>query len=126
MGENWFWARPVIYDDTIYAGCLDGKVYALRASTGDKLAELDLGSPVASSPVVVNGSIVFASEKGMVYTIDTSTNKSKLLVDIKDKIYGPLCAVGDIVYIHTQDLTLHRVNAVNSAVLRSISLASKD
>jgi outer membrane protein assembly factor BamB len=116
----------VIYDDTIYAGCLDGKVYALRADTGDKLAEFDLRSPVASSPVVVNGSIIVASEKGVVYTIDTSVNKYKLLIDIKDNIYGPLCAVGDIVYIHTQDLTLHRINVATGAVLRSISLTSKD
>ena len=126
MGENWFWAKPVIYDNTIYAGCLDGKVYALKADTGDKVAELDLESPVSSSPVMVDSSILFASREGVVYTIDTALNKIKPLVDIEEVIYGPLCVSEGVVYIHTQDLTLHRINATTGAVLRSIPLKGKD
>lgn len=126
MGENWFWAKPVIYDSTIYAGCLDDKVYALKADTGGKVAEFVLKSPASSSPVVVNSSIVFASRKGIVYTIDTSVNKLGQLAEIEEEVYGPLCVNEGIVYIHTQDLTLHRINAINGAVLRPISLESKD
>jgi len=126
MGENWFWAKPVIYDNTIYAGCLDDKVYALKADTGDKVAELDLESPVSSSPVVVNSSIIFASREGVVYTIDTGLNELKRLADIEEEVYGPLSVSEGVVYIHTQDLTLHRVNATTGAVLRSVSLKSKD
>jgi outer membrane protein assembly factor BamB len=124
--ENWFWAKPVVYDNTIYAGCLDDKVYALKADTGAKVAQFDLKSPVSSSPVVVNSSIVFASRKGMVYAVDTSANKLGQLAEIGEEVYGPLCVSEGIVYIHTQDLTLHRVNAINGAVLRPISLESKD
>ena len=126
MGENWFWAKPVIYDNTIYAGCLDGKVYVLKADTGEKITELDLESPVASSPVVVNGSIIFASREGVVYTIDTGLNKLKRLASIDEEVYGPLSVSEGVVYIHTQDLTLHRVNADTGAVLRSVSLKSRD
>lgn len=124
MGENWFWAEPVVYGNTVYAGCLDNKVYVLKADTGDKVAEFDLKSPVSSSPVVVDSSIIFASRKGVVYTIDTSRNELKQLADIQAEIYGPLCVSNGVVYIHTQDLTLHRVNATTGAVLRSISLKS--
>lgn len=126
MGENWFWSKPVVYDNTIYAGCLDDRVYALQADTGDKVAEFDLESSVSSSPVVVNNSIIFASRKGVVYTIDTGLNELKTLAGIEEEIYGPLCASEGIVYIHTQDLTLHRVNAATGAVFRPISLERKD
>jgi outer membrane protein assembly factor BamB len=125
MGGNWFWAKPVVYGNTIYAGCLDDKVYALQVSTGDKVAEFDLRSPVSSSPVVVNSSIIFASRKGVVFSIDTGTNELKQLADIEDEVYGPLCVSEDVVYIHTQELTLHRVNADTGAVLRPVSLESK-
>lgn len=124
--DNWFWAQPVVYGNTIYAGCLDGKVYALRADTGAKVAEYDLGSPVSSSPVVVDSSIIFASRNGAVYTIDTGLNRLKLLAEIEEEIYGPLAASEGVVYIHTQDLTLHRVNATTGALFRPISLGSKD
>jgi outer membrane protein assembly factor BamB len=126
MGENWFWANPVVYDNTIYAGCLDSRVYALRADTGDKVAEFDLGSPVSSSPVVVDSRIIFVSSEGVVFTIDTTHNRLERLADIEEEVYGPLCVSEGIVYIHTQELTLHRINAVTGAVLRSVSLKSKD
>ena len=126
MGENWFWAKPVAYENAIYAGCLDGKVYVLKADTGDKIAEFDLGSPVSSSPGIADGSVIFASRKGAVYSIDTTLNELKPLVEIDEDIYGPICVSEGVVYIHTQDLTLHRINADTGAVLRSISLKSKD
>jgi outer membrane protein assembly factor BamB len=126
MGENWFWATPVVYDNTIYAACLDDRVYALRADTGDKVAEFELDSPVSSSPVVVDSSIILASRKGVIYAIDTGRNALKELAEIEEEVYGPLCASEGVVYIHTQDLTLHRINATTGAVLRPISLGSKD
>jgi outer membrane protein assembly factor BamB len=124
MGENWFWAKPIAYGDTIYAGCLDGKVYALQADTGNKVAEFELDSPVSSSPVVVDSSIVLASRKGIIYTIDIGLNQLEQLTNIEAEVFGPLAANEGVVYIHTQDLTLRRVNAINGVVFRPISLKS--
>lgn len=123
-GENWFWARPVLYDNTIYAPCLDDRAYALRADTGAKVAEFELASSVASSPVVLNSSIILASRQGVVYAIDTGSNALRQLADIEEDIYGPLSVSEGVIYIHTQDLTLHRVNAATGAMLRPISLKS--
>ncbi len=66
LPRNWFWAKPVGHNDVVYAGCLDGKVYALDAKNGDKLVEFELGSPVTSSPVLVDNSIIVATEDGAV------------------------------------------------------------
>ena len=126
MGENWFWAEPVVYDNIIYAACLDGKVYALKADNGDKVAEFDLGSPVSSSPVVIDSSIIFASQKGVIYSVDTASKQLKRLNDIEEDVYGPLSASKGIIYAHTQDLTLHRINADTGAILMSISLESME
>jgi outer membrane protein assembly factor BamB len=124
-GRNWFWADPVIYGDTIYAGCLDGKVYALNADTGVKVAEpFDLKSPVSSSPVVVDSSVIFATKKGVVFAIDAESRQMKQLADVGKEVYGPLCASDGIVYLHTQDLTMHRLNVITGAILENISLGS--
>ena len=77
-------------------------------------------------PVVVDDSVVFASREGVVYSINTGLNSLKELVDIEEGVYGPLAAHEGIVYIHTQDLALHRINAINGAVLRPISLESRE
>jgi len=126
MSENWFWAKPVAYNNTVYAGSLDGKVYALDVRNADKVAEFNLESPISSSPVVVNSSIIFATQEGVIYSIDTGSNELKRLADIEAEVYGPLYASEGVVYIHTQDLTLRRVNANTGAILMPISLTSKE
>jgi outer membrane protein assembly factor BamB len=121
-GKNFFWAEPVVVNDTIYVGCLDGFIYVLQAATGVKVAEIDLKNPVSSKPVIVANSIIFANRKGVVYSLATGTNEIKQLADIKNTVDGPLTAYGEIVYIHTQDMMLQRINAVSGASLTPISL----
>jgi len=113
------------YNNVIYAGCLDGKVYALDVRNGDKVAEFDLGSPVCSWPVLVDSSIIIASEEGRVYSIDAANNQKKLLADVEEAIYAPLCAGDGVIYIYSQDQNLHALNAVSGARLWSLPLSSK-
>ena len=125
MGESWFWAKPLVYNKVIYAPCLDGKVYILDAETGGEVADaVDLGSPISSSPVLVDDKVIIASQQGVIYALDTGSNKGKQLANIEEEIYGPLCASDGVIYIHTQDLTIHPVEADTGAKLATISLKS--
>jgi outer membrane protein assembly factor BamB len=125
MGENWFWAKPAIYEGKIYAGCLDDKVYVLDAATGDKLNEFNLEGPLAADPVIYEDNVIFATREGTLYSISATQNALKqlaILDDNKVQINGPLAINDGIVYIHTQDLILRRVNAETGAILGPISL----
>jgi outer membrane protein assembly factor BamB len=125
QGGNWFWAQPVISGDVVYAPCLDGKLYIVKAATGALLFDpIDLGSPISSSPVSVNGSVVLATRQGIVYAVGAGGD-ARQLADLGADVYGPLCTDGEgIVYIHTHDLTVYRVNVATGALLRSVSLKS--
>jgi outer membrane protein assembly factor BamB len=125
-GGNWFWAEPVLGNDVIYAACLDGMVYVINPDTGAEVARIELDSAVSSSPSVVGNNIIVASKEGAVYSIDAATNEARQLAVVEEEIYGPLTVSGEVVYIHTQDLTLHRVNIDTGVVLRSVSLASAE
>ena len=123
--DNWFWTKPVICNNTIYAGNLDGKVYILNAETGDEVVDaIDLGSPISSSPVLVDDSVIIASEEGRVWTIDTSNNQESELKDLGQKIYAPLYASDGVVYIHTSEGKLHALDAQSGSKLWSLSLSS--
>ena len=124
---KWFWAKPVIYNNTLYAPCLDGKVYILDTESGHELIDaIDLGSPVSSSPVLVDGSIIIASGEGRVYSLDTANNQVKPLADVKEKIDAPLWASNGVVYVHTQEHeTLYALNAQTGAELWNVSLSSE-
>jgi len=126
--ENWFWAKAVAHNNTIYAPCLDGKVYILDTRTGSEVADaIDLQSPISSSPVLVNNSVVIASEEGKVYTINTKTNQLTPLAEMeKEEIRAPLAASEGVVYVHTQkDETLYALNVQSGATLWKLTLSSK-
>jgi len=110
IAGSWFWAEPVAYDDTIYAPCFDGKVYLLDAETGNKINEFDLGSPISSSPVLVGTEIIVASEEGKVYALDTGSNQLRLISELGEMVYAPLCASEGVVYVYTGGQNLYALN----------------
>jgi len=123
---SWFWTKPVIYNNTVYVPCLDGKVYVLDAESGHELIDaIDLGSPISSSPVLVDGLLIIASGEGRVYSLDTANNQVKPLADVEERIDAPLCASNGVVYVHTEAQTLHALNARTGVRLWDISLISE-
>jgi len=131
-GENnpskWFWATAAAIDNTIYAPCLDGKVYILDAVTGAELGDaIDVKSPVASSPVLVNKWVIIASEEGKVYAIDTGTNQVKMLAELgkDEKVTSPLAASENTVFVHAlEDETLYALNAETGVIMWKLTLSS--
>ena len=124
--ENWFWTKPVVYNNTIYAGNLDGKVYILNAETGHEIVDaIDLGSPVSSWPILVDNSVIVASEAGVIYTLDTANNQGKTLANLEGEVYAPLSASEGTVFLHTSEGELHALNAQSGAKLWSLPLSSK-
>ncbi len=116
LSEKPFWAQPVAYNDVIYAPSLDNKVYILNAATGVEVApSIDLASPISSSPVVIEGKIIFASQEGKIYTLDIASNKINLLTDLKEVIYAALTVSNGMIYVHTDRDSLYAVDASTAA-----------
>jgi outer membrane protein assembly factor BamB len=108
---NWFWTKPVVYNNIIYAANLDGKVYILNTKSGEEAAScVDLKRRIISSPALVDSLIVIALDDGQLWTIDTDNNEKGLLIDLGEEIYAPLCAGEGVVYIHTQKGSLYEVD----------------
>ena len=125
QADNWFWTQPVIYNNTLYAGNLDGKIYILNAKSGEKLVEpIDLGSPIASTPVLVDDSVIVASEEGMIYILDTNNNQKSELKNLEEEIQAPLYANEGIVYIHSEKDIVYAIN-IRTGAIQEFVLGSK-
>ena len=76
-GDGWFWARPVIAGDTIYAASTRGSIYALNAGGSDasrvrwRFNQLD--SEIRAAPVLAGGVLVVAAEEATIWGIDPAT-----------------------------------------------------
>ena len=114
-GENWFWAGAVTDGRTIFAPNMDGNIYAIDRN-GNLLWTYDVGSPIVSSPVLVASGLVVAAKDGNLLLLDTSTDSlglRRVLFNQKigdSDIKAPLFAVGDSVYVGSQDRTVRRID----------------
>ena len=76
---NWFWATPVVVEDTIYAPSTDGGLYAINLFDGNKVWQSPFMTegPIVSSPAIVgkNRDIVIGSDDGSVYLVDRQNGR---------------------------------------------------
>lgn len=90
---------PAVIGGVVYAGGLDGHLYALDAKTGSELWRFDTGGDVDSSPAVADGVVYVGTDEGHLYALDAETG-SKLWRFGTDGSHLSSPAVGgDAVYV---------------------------
>jgi len=63
-------SSPALGDDALYLGCDDGRLYAVDATTGQKLWDFPTGDKITSSPALVGDTIYVGSHDGKLYAIE--------------------------------------------------------
>jgi len=122
---GWFWGEAVYDHGIIYAGSLDHNVYALDAGNGTPAwpQPFRANGVVKSSPAIVGGVLVVASEDGKIYGLEPNTGEKKWEFDrIKAKVLAPLCAAEGTVYINSQDNRLYALDGETGSEVWAIIL----
>jgi outer membrane protein assembly factor BamB len=103
-------SSPIVVDNKLYVGALDGKVYCLRTSDGGELWTYTTGDPIGGSPAYSDGVIYIASTDTYMYALN-ATDGALIWKSIGinlDVIINPIyyyaitgtpVVVGDVVYI---------------------------
>jgi len=137
---NWFWASPVVNEGIVYAGCLDGTLYAIDAQTREKLWEFESkdqrGKPssIVSPPVLIDNLLIAANEAGNVYVIDPETGEGERIKNrengdkstINDQIRASFCAHEGLVYIRGEHNRLYVVDIDKRKVSWDFSLSIEE
>jgi outer membrane protein assembly factor BamB len=131
-GSKWFWGTPIINEGILYAGCLDGKIYAIDADSGKEVWKepFDAESPIVASPLLVDGSLVVAAESGNVYVINSKTGTGERIKNpgndnrpsIDTRIWASLCANEGVVYVRGQDNCLYALDIEKGWISWKLSL----
>jgi outer membrane protein assembly factor BamB len=72
-------AQPILEDGILYVGAFDGKVYAIRADTGEPVEGFDSGSAgnwIWSEVLAANGQLFVTSLDGKLYALDPASGAS--------------------------------------------------
>ena len=98
-----FWATPIALGNTLYAPCLDNKVYILNTETGQKVSDPVVTDKfVSSSPIIINDAVFIVASGGRIYAIDTVSNQSNAIKDLKEKnVHAPLSSGTGVFYVHS-------------------------
>jgi outer membrane protein assembly factor BamB len=119
--RNWFWATPVIDGGVVYAGCLDGTVYAIEARTGQRLWEFDTEDPIVTSPVLMDSLLIVINESGTMYVFDTELADEAVpleSISIGADVRSSYCAQGGLVCVRGEDNQLYVVDIDTGGVWR--------
>jgi outer membrane protein assembly factor BamB len=71
--RNWFWTEPLADGDTLVAGNLDGRVYAVERQTGRPRWQAELGAPVRARAAIANGVLVVPASDGRLWGLRPET-----------------------------------------------------
>lgn len=105
---------PVVVSGTVYAGCDDGKVYALNARTGkDSWRPFDTGGTVSAPPAAAGDMLFVGNGTGTFYGIDRKTGQKRWAINLGSAIESPATVAAGYVYVGDNSGTLHAIGATD-------------
>jgi outer membrane protein assembly factor BamB len=92
-------SSPAVWRDQLVVHGMDGRVSVLRRSDGRLLWRYTVGSPVESSPVVIDGVDVFGAWNGTITALDLRTHKVRWRWAGGCKVTSSAALAGSTLYI---------------------------
>ena len=92
-------ASPAVWGDELVVHGMDGHVWVLRRSDGRLLWHYTVGSPVESSPVIVDGADVFGAWNGTITALDLRTHRVRWRYDDGCKVTSSAALAGSTLYL---------------------------
>ncbi len=104
-------SSPAISKDVIYVGSGDNHIYALNASTGERVWSYRTNGEVASSPAVADEIVYVGSHDGNVYALNTYDGSLVWSYQTDDWVVSSPAVVEGIVYFGSYDHYIYAIGA---------------
>lgn len=103
QGDGWFWSRPLVAGDSIYAPTSRGTVYAIdRFSGAERWSFASEGAQIRTAPALVDGVLVVVDKQGAAVGLNPSSGavlwRSRIDGDV---LADPLVRGTEILYVTT-------------------------
>ena len=105
------WSSPEVSGGVVYVGSSDNRVYALDASTGERIWSYETGGWVDSSPAVSGGVVYVGSNDNRVYALDASTGDLNWSYETGEGVFSSPEVSGGVVYVGSYDNRLYALDA---------------
>ena len=110
-------ASPVLYDDLIFVGSEDKRVYALDKYSGELVWSLKLDDVVAASASVAGLTLVIGTESGTLYGIHRTEGEERWRADLGSSISTAACISQSTAMVGTYGGRLYGLDMDDGEVL---------
>ena len=73
--KNAYHSKPIVFENTLIYGDVEGRVYARDTATGTLHYSVDLGASVESQPLIHQGRLFFHTRNHQIFSLDARTGK---------------------------------------------------
>ena len=108
-------AQPVLANDLLYQGVMNGEMHAIDALSGKMLWIAKAGGPIAHTAAVANGKVFYGSLDGSVYALNASDGKLAWSFATGGPVVSAPAVVDGTLYIGSNDGQLYALNASSGA-----------
>jgi hypothetical protein len=118
-------AQPVIVNNVVYQGFLDGQFLALDGDTGNTLWSFQADGPIIGAAAATAELVYFASWDGRIYCRNATTGAQEWTFDTQDtqsnppvmrgRIKAPLTLIDDTIYVGASNRHFYAINALTGA-----------
>ncbi|HEY9087075.1 MAG TPA: PQQ-binding-like beta-propeller repeat protein [Anaerolineaceae bacterium] len=109
-------AQPVLVDDVIYQGVMNGEMHAINALTGKKIWIAKPGGPIAHTAAVADGRVFYGALDGKVWALDAATGKTAWSFATGGPVVSAPAVVDGLLYIGSTDGALYALDAASGAL----------
>jgi len=109
-------AQPVVVSGRLFIGSMDGVMYTRDATTGASLWTFNAGSPIRHSAGVMSDTVIFSTQAGDTYALDTINGALKWKIFTGSSSTAPLLdAARGRIYVASSNGQLTALNLSNGS-----------
>jgi outer membrane protein assembly factor BamB len=118
-------SSPMLKDDLLYVGGLDGTFRCLEAAYGTVKWRAETGAPIRSSPCAWNNLVYCANASGVVKAFDAEDGNERWSFTTGNAVFAGLTAAEGKLFVGSRDSNLYILDAETGALLRKIAFGDK-
>jgi len=105
--DNAVSSSPAVVGETLVFGCRDGKVYALRASDGERAWAFGAADGFGSSPLAAGDLVVIGGYDARIHALRAGTGEEAWSVPTGGRVVSSPVSDGEFVYVGSYDHKLY-------------------
>lgn len=118
-------ASPLLYENFIYVGNLNGRFYKVDKKDGKTIWETDVKSPIHSTAAISKGKVVFGTDDGYIKCVNLSDGTDAWKVKTEASVVAAPMINDDLAYIGSYDSNYYCITLDSGIIKWKTNLKTK-